>query len=193
MIKRNKAILCALVGIGFITSAGTVKANAMTNTTTKKATFKASQVEDWMYKFPYTFKMNIGDQLKAGVGMAYTEYAYSTLGDKQDYVDPGALNNLRQAEQRLETLLEGEQQAYNIVCRISELADGVGYNKNTKKISAKETLKNNEEYIKNIKEEIVSIEDTFNTLDYSIRYSKGLSSYMNELYDIELDIINSGL
>ena len=35
MMKRNKAILCALVGIGFITSAGTVKANAMTMDTTK--------------------------------------------------------------------------------------------------------------------------------------------------------------
>ena len=187
MMKRNKAILCALVGIGFITSAGTVKANAMTMNTNTKTTFKASTVEDWMYRFPYTFNMNIGDQLKAGVGMMYTEYAYSTLGAKQDYVDKGALNNLRQAEKTLKRLFEHERKAYDIVCRISKLADYVGYNEDTKSVSNKNEIKSNKD---KIFDEMRSIEKDYNNLDYSVRYTDTLLHFRQVLSDIVCNVSN---
>lgn len=186
MIKRKKAMLCALAGIGFITSVGTVKANAMTMNTNTKTTFKASTVEDWMYRFPYTFNMNIGDQLKAGVGMAYTEYAYSSLGKKQCYVDKGALNNLRQAEKRLKALFEDEGKALDIVRRVSKLAECVGYNEDTKSISNKNEIKSNKD---KIFDEMRAIEETYNKLDYSVRYTDILLHFRQVLSDIECKLI----
>lgn len=194
MMKRNKAILCALASIGIMTSVSTVKANAMTmNTNTTKTTFKACEVEDWMYSLPYTFKMDIGEQLKAGVGMAYMEYAYNSLGEKQRYVDPGAVDTLRQAEKRLVKLFEGEQQAYNIASRINKIEDAIGYNQNTKAITNKASLESNAKNIEKLKKEIVDIEDAYSTLDYSIKYSDNLEYFMDGLYGIEAALVNLGL
>ena len=195
MKKRNKAMLCALASIGVITSFNTINANAMTNSTTKatKPVVSASTVEDWMYRLPYTFKMDIGEQLKAGVGMAYIEYAYNSLGDKQRYVDPGALYSLRQAERRLQTLFEGEGKALDIVRRIVGLEEEL-INK-VKPVNARAVNTNslsNEDKVK-IQKEIEYLENTYKELDYSIRETKILSYFINRLSQIECKLVELNL
>lgn len=195
MKKRNKAMLCALASIGVITSFNTINANAMTNSTTKatKPVVSASTVEDWMYRLPYTFKMDIGEQLKAGVGMAYIEYAYNSLGDKQRYVDPGALYSLRQAERRLQTLFEGEGKALDMVRRIVRLEEELI--KKVKPVNARAVNTNSlsDKDKEEIQKEIKYLEDTYKELDYSVRETKILSYFMNRLSQIECKLVELGL
>lgn len=194
MMKRNKAILCALAGIGIITSVGTVKANAMTMTNNTNTTTKCihklnkNEVEDLLKKLPYTINTNAKDQFNTGLQIIFTRMAYDSLSTQdQNRVDEDLVYDLERDEALLHRILGDEVKALGIVSEIVKLEREVGYNKNTREINNKsEVISNKEELQKRMK----SLEDTYESLDYSIRFKNGLPSFMNELTQIEFDVAN---
>lgn len=190
-MKRKKAILCALVGIGFITSAGTVKANAMTmkNDTTTKCIYKLNedQVERLLYTLPYTINTtSLKGQFKDIVNIIVSEMAYSSLNeDQQRRVDPYAVATLRNDERSLKSLAKDEVKALEVVYRIIKLENEIGYSRDAKSIN-KETLNLDNKNIEEIKNEMRSIENVYEEIvDYAIRYSPEVQPFMNDLYKME--------
>lgn len=187
-MKRKKAILCALASIGIMTSASTVKANAMTMNTTAKTTLKAYQVEQLMYNLPYTMNLNLKDQFKNTMDVIKARLAYNYLpDDKKCYVDQDAVRNLNHAEENIRRVYGDEIKAIYLVCGISALEHQVGYNKDTNSIENKSEVKANKIDIQKI---IKSLEDTYQSLDYSIRFENGLPDFMNRLTKIEFKLAN---
>lgn len=197
-MKRKKAILCALAGIGFITSAGTVKANAMTmkndtNTTTKCIhKLKPYQVEDLLNTLPcYTISTDAKEQAKTMVKVIVGRMAYDSLTpDEQRRVDESSVYTLRHNEELLHRLLGDEAKALGLVCGILKVEDEVEYNQETRSINT-ENLKSNKKNTENIRQEIADIENCYQTLDYTIKTSPGLSHFMGELNNIELKLLQA--
>ena len=186
MIKRNKAILCALASIGIMTSVSTVKANAMTNSTTAKTTLKAYQVENLMYDLPYTIDLNLKGQIENTIDVIQARVAYNSLSDEKKHcVDPAAVSNLEHAEENIRRVYGDEIKAIDLVCGISALEHQVGYNKDTNSIENKSEVKSKKI---DIQKRIQHLEDTYQEIDYSIRFKNGLPDFMNELTQIELKV-----
>lgn len=198
MMKRKKAMLCALASIGFMTSVSTVKANAMTmkNDTTTKCIHKLKpyQVEDLLNTLPcYTISTDAKEQAKTMVKVIVGRMAYDSLTpDEQRRVDESSVYTLRHNEELLHRLLGDEAKALGTVCGILKVEGEVGYNQKTGAID-KEKLKCDKQILEDVKEEIMKLENAYRTLDYSIKNSKGLSHFMGDLYKIEMEIVNSGL
>lgn len=198
-MKRKKAILCALASIGIMTSAGTVKANAMTmknDTTTTKCIhkLKASEVEELLYQLPCTISTNLGKQVKQAVGVVVGRMAFDSLDEAdKKRVDECAVYTLENDERLLKTVAKDEVKAICIASKIVRLEDELGYSRDDRSIN-KETLKNNKEDIPKIKEKMMSIEKDYQGIsDYSIKYSPKLESLMSDLYQMEIGVMNSGL
>lgn len=191
-MKRKKAILCALAGIGFITSAGTVKANAMTMTNNTNTTTKCiqklnvDQVEKLLCELPYTINTNAKEQFKTTLQIIVSRMAYDSLSPKeQSRVDEDLVDALERDEKLLHTILGEEAKALGIVCGVVKLENQVGYDKETGEIKNKlEVQSNKEELLKLMK----SLEDAYEKLDYSIKWSNGLPSFINELGQIEVKV-----
>lgn len=183
-MKRNKAILCALVGIGFITSAGTVKANAMTMTNNTNATTKCiyklnpDQVERLLYTLPYTIDTtSLKGQFEDIVNIAVCDMAYNSLDkEQQRRVDPYAVATLKSDKNLLKSLVKDEAKALGIVYEIVKLDNEVN--------SGKEIDK------QRVLEEINSVYSVYDNLDYAIRYSKGLSHFMSKLNEIQCNVLS---
>lgn len=194
MMKRNKAILCALAGIGFITSVGTVKANAMTmNTTTKTTQNKLSvcQVENLMWDLPYCINTSPKEQLKTTMDVIKARMAYNSLKpEEKERVDSSALSALRHDEELLKKLIGDEVKALGMVCGILKVEEEVEYNQETRAINT-ENLKFNKEEIEKIRAEITAIEKGYQKLDYTIKNSAGLSHFMGELNNIECKLLQA--
>lgn len=194
MMKRNKAILCALVGIGFITSAGTVKANAMTMTNNTNTTTKCiqklnvDQVERLLCELPYTINTNAKEQFKTGLQIIVSRMAYNSLSTKdQNRVDEDLVDALERDEKMLHTILGEEAKALGIVCEVVKLAHEVGYNKNTNSIENKSVVQSNKE---ELQKRMKSLEEAYENLDYSIKWKNGLPSFINVLGQIEVKVAN---
>ncbi len=194
MMKRNKAILCALVGIGFITSAGTVKANAMTmknDTTTTKCInheLTVSQVDELLYKLPYTIDMNLGKQIETIKDIINARMAYNSLSkDDQKRLDQCAVSTLKQDERLLRKVLSDDIRALSMECVMNHLKKEIGFSYNTEgKIEIDENkVSSNKEHIIN---EMSYIEKTYNKLDYMTRYDSNLTKLMNDLNTIECKV-----
>lgn len=193
-MKRKKAILCALASIGIMTSAGTVKANAMTNntnTTTKciKPSLSVWDVEESMYDLHYTIDTtSLKAQLKDTADIIDVSIAYNSLSDKdQKRIDPDAVYNLKHAEENIRRVYGDEIKAIDLVCKVSILEHQLGINKNTNSIENKSAVQSNR---KDIQKEIEKLEKNYQSLDYSIRFKNGLPNFMNRLTKIELKLAN---
>lgn len=187
MMKRNKAILCALAGIGFITSVGTVKANAMTNTT--KTTLKSYEVEELMSNLPYTINIDLKDQFKTTVDVIKAELAYKALPEnKKCYVDQSAIDNLKHTERTLQRVFCDEGKALDLVYKISKLEEQVGYDRDTRTVNNKAELKSNRS---DIQKQIETLEKNYQSIDYSIRDKNGLSDFMSDLSVIEFSLYDT--
>lgn len=194
MIKRNKAILCALASIGVMTSVSTVKANAMTmntNNTTKciKPSLSVWDVEESMYDLHYSIDTtSLKAQLKDTADIIDASIAYKSLSDKdQKRIDPAAVCNLKHAEENIRRVYGDEIKAIDLVCKVSILEHQLGINKDTNSIENKSLVKSN---IKDIQKEIQKLEENYQSLDYSIRFENGLPNFMNRLTQIELKLAN---
>lgn len=184
MIKRNKAILCALASIGIMTSVGTVKANAMTITnntnTTTKCIYKldADQVERLLCKLPYTIDTHAKEQFKTELQIIFSRMAYNSLSpQEQSRVDEDLVYDLERDEALLHRILGDEVKALGIVGEIVKLDNEVN---SAKRIDNKQELLDKINDIYNARE----------TLDYSIRYSTGLSHFMSKLNQIQGEVLS---
>lgn len=179
-MKRKKAILCALASIGIMTSAGTVKANAMTmkNDTTTKCIYKlnADQVERLLYTLPYTINTtSLKGQFDDILKIAVSDMAYNSLDEEQQRrVDPYAVATLNSDKSLLKSLVKDEVKALGIACEVLKLEYQVNSGQTIDKQS--------------VLKEINSVYSVYDNLDYAIRYSTGLSHFMNKLNTIQCKV-----
>ena len=191
MMKRNKAILCALAGIGFITSAGTVSASAMTmntNATTSVAQtkFTAYKVIDMIYELPSSYQLTLKDKTKVQA----VRNAYNTLTEDEKKVVRYDLGYLKEAESRIQYLENVEldkAKAEDLVNRIESLKHSIGYT------TGKDYDLKNETNVNKIKEKINTINairNDYEKLDYSIKYGKtNLVTNYDDLRKIECMLV----
>ena len=187
MIKRSKFLLCALASVGVITSFNTINANAMTNskTTTGSSKYTVSQVEDLMYKLPYSIDLYKQGEIKSEIKEAVL--AYNSLpADKQNCVDEYAISDLKHCVTLLKRIQSDEKKAMGLALVIDILDDAVGYNENTRTISNTDILRDNKKSIQKLAQRL---EDTYEKLDYSIKYQTGISDYMTRLGVIENSLL----
>ena len=181
MIKRSKALLCALLSVGIMTSFNTVNANAMTNstaTTAKCIKHTVSEVEDLMCNLPYTISIKLKEQVEDIEDVLNARISYELLGSKKSCVSNYAVSNLKRVENLLVSLLGDEMEAVDLARRVYLLEFKVGYNKCTGKIFNKRKVRKDKN---KIIDEINDIREDYQGLDYAIRYSKGLERCMSEL------------
>ena len=180
MIKRSKALLCALLSVGIMTSFNTVNANAMTNSTatTKCIKHTVSEVEDLMCNLPYTINVKLKEQVEDIEDVLNARISYELLGSKKSCVSNYAVSNLKRVENLLVSLLGEEMEAVDLARRVYLLELKFGYNKCTGTIWNRIKVRKNKDKIIN---EINDIRNHYQALDYAIRYSKGLERCMSEL------------
>lgn len=183
MMKRNKAILCALASIGFITSVNTVSASAMTKATTTSITQTkaktASEVLNLIYELPYSITLENKD--KEGVKVKEARAAYDSLEQKEkDKIYKNELYILTRAEERLNQIEKDEATVKLLIDKIEELKIEVEYDKNKKQDGYPFSINN--DILKSKKEEIQEIRRIYNELDYSLRYVS--DSYVTNYYDL---------
>lgn len=189
MMKRNKAILCALAGIGVITSVGTVKANAMTMTTNTKVTqskYTAYNVMDMIYSLPSSYEITLENKDEVKKQVKEVRDAYDSLKEDKSMIENYDLYYLKDSESRIQYLEKVESdktKAQDLVRRISELKNEVvsgstrGYNSMFK--VDKDKLRANAEKIRQIRSD-------YNTLDYSVTYgSNNLVTNYEDFVKIE--------
>ena len=170
MIKRNKALLCALASLGVITSFNTINANAMVVDT--KATkcveqqFTVSDVIKLIKELPYTVNLENKDQVKKVIS------AYDSLNEcDKNYINKNKiiLSTLTNAKSALESLESDEAKAKELVEKIENLKKEVEviYCINDK--GNLEIVKINKEKLEYNKKEIQEIRKVYEKLDYYIK------------------------
>lgn len=183
MMKRNKAILCALAGIGFITSVGTVKANAMTmkNDTTTSATqakLSVYDVEKLICDLPYTIKVKDIDKVKAA------RNAYEDLNQRdKERIDCDTLDILNRSEKKMKQVEADVATANQLVEKINKLKVDVGYSKNNDVVDIA-----NKSILKTKIQEIKDIREAYDKLDYFVKYEEKLVTNFDIFFEIECNL-----
>ena len=180
MIKRNKALLCALASIGIITSFNTTNVNAMANTNTTKV-YKASQVQNLICDLPYSIDLDRQSEITSQIQEARGAYNSLPEDEKSD-VSRTLVSRLGRMESLLKDIVEDEIESIGIAYVTKELATVVGYNNNTRSVNNLEILKSNSRQIRDV---ITDMKNAYQGLDYSVKYRSGFGDYMSVLGAIE--------
>ena len=195
MMKRNKAILCALASVGFITSINTISANAMTmpnatTTRTVQAKMTVSKVIDLINELPYKVTLKTKDEVKNKVEKARS--AYNSLDEnEQKRIDSYTLDTLKSIEEKLEKVESDELKAKNLIDRIKELEYKIWHIiENNKGDKHQLESKLDDELNKNLKE-IQKIREDYNSLDYYVKHGmENLDEHYEFFLLVECELVN---